>query len=53
MRATLAGLDAGWTPCTVEIGGESVPFDYDADRDVLRFTADVATDGQVLVTACD
>lgn len=53
VRAMLAGLDAGWTPCTVEVDGQSVPFEYDAERDVLRFTADLATDGQVVVTACE
>ncbi len=52
VRATLAGLDREWTPCGVEVAGESVPFEYSAGRRVLEFSADVAADGVVKVTAC-
>jgi alpha-glucosidase (family GH31 glycosyl hydrolase) len=52
VRATLAGLGAGWKPCGIEADGHRVPFEYRAHRRVLRFAADVAADGEVVVTAC-
>lgn len=52
VRATLAGLGRGWTPCTVEADGVEVPFTFAKHRRVLSFTADVAVDGVVRVTAC-
>ncbi|CAI9407417.1 hypothetical protein [Nocardioides sp. T2.26MG-1] len=52
VRATLSGLGTSWEPCRVEADGRRVGFAYGESRRVLRFTAPVASAGEVRVTAC-
>lgn len=52
VQATLAGLAPSWQPCRVEADGHRVPFEYDAAKRVLTFSADLSADGVLRVTAC-
>jgi alpha-glucosidase (family GH31 glycosyl hydrolase) len=53
LQASLAAMDKGFVPCSVQAHGRDVDFAFDPATRVLTSSVDLPESGQVVVDACD